>query len=380
MHLNKNKIFFLGFILGLFLFIITINFVYNKPISIKNNINFNATFNNEIISNTYTPNGFNINVQIDNVNDPFIIIKNNIELFKFKLIRSFENNYNVDIDISELPNGTYQMYIKDNNNVSLINNNLDMLDQLVRAKINDKMITFNYENQNMNFTVDDFNYEYDILIDPGHGGIDAGTINNTIDEAELNLVQSLYEKQRFEQHGLKVLLARSDNGDGMLTGSNEWSRAKQRGYAIGYYGVTAKIIYSNHHNSAYNTNTSGFEILVSNTLNDNDLKTELKIIEELNKIYPKSLINNKFQIYSRDYKTGGTYNKINTKIYNYRDYYATIRIPLELYNVKTVTYEGCYMSNKNDFNWYYNQEGWKKMSEVKIKHYVESLGKTYIPV
>ena len=90
-------------------------------------------------------------------------------------------------------------------------------------------------------------------------------------------------------------------------------------------------------------------------------------------------INNPYQIYSRDYEEGTGYNKINGKVYDYRDYYATIRIPLELFNVKTVTYEGCYMSNKENFNWYYN-EGWKMMSEIKIKHYVESLGKTYIPI
>ena len=32
----------------------------------------------------------------------------------------------------------------------------------------------------------------------------------------------------------------------------------------------------------------------------------------------------------------------------------------------------------DDFNWY--MEHWQELSEVKIKHYVEALGKTYIPV
>ena len=55
------------------------------------------------------------------------------------------------------------------------------------------------------------------------------------------------------------------------------------------------------------------------------------------------------------------------------------RYPLELFNVKTVIYEGCYMSNTKEFLWYYNEGNWKKASEIKIKNYVESLGVKYVP-
>ena len=271
-------------------------------------------------------------------------------------------------------------YVKENASASQLINNLDLLDKLVKSKIDNKLLTFDYKNNYMSFEIEDFNYEYDILIDPGHGGIDAGTINQTMNEAKLNLLQSLYEKERYEKHGLKVLLARSDDNDGMLSGNKEWNRAKQRGYAIGDLGVLSKIVYSNHHNSAFNNLKSGFELLVSNKIDKKSLETELKILKEINEVYPIQLSNNTFQIYSRDYENGDTFNKIDGKIYSYRDYYATIRIPLELYNVKTVTYEGCYMSNQENFNWYYFEEGWKTISEIKIKNYVESLGKTYIPL
>lgn len=33
-----------------------------------------------------------------------------------------------------------------------------------------------------------------------------------------------------------------------------------------------------------------------------------------------------------------------------------IRIPNELFNVNTVIYEPIYMSNINDFNWYWNKK------------------------
>ena len=368
---------------SLLIFIITFGLIYistqNKKYESK--IKFDKNYiNSEIISNSYINNGFSLQVTILNAINPSILLVNDKEKIELPLTHIHDNDYKINIIVDNLQNQKYEIYIKDNEYASPIINKLDLLEQLVRSKINNKLITFDYTNNYMSFKLEDFKYEYDILIDPGHGGIDAGTLNKVIDEASFNLLQSLYEKERYEEHGLKVLLSREDDGDGMLTGSEEWNRAKQRGYAIGYYGVTSKIVYSNHHNSAYNSTTSGFEVLVSNTLDENNLKTELQIINEINQKYPSTLINNKFQIYSRDYETGDTFNKINAKVYSYRDYYATIRIPLELYNVKTVTYEGCYMSNINDFDWYYNKEGWKIVSEIKIKNYVESLGKTYIPV
>lgn len=368
---------------SLLIFIITFGLIYistqNKKYESK--IKFDKNYiNGEIISNSYITNGFDLQITILNAINPSILLVNDKEKIELPLTHIHDNDYKINIIVDNLQNQKYEIYIKDNEYASPIINKLDLLEQLVRSKINNKLITFDYTNNYMSFKLENFKYEYDILIDPGHGGIDAGTLNKVIDEASFNLLQSLYEKERYEEHGLKVLLSREDDGDGMLTGSEEWNRAKQRGYAIGYYGVTSKIVYSNHHNSAYNSTTSGFEVLVSNTLDENNLKTELQIINEINQKYPSTLINNKFQIYSRDYETGDTFNKINAKVYSYRDYYATIRIPLELYNVKTVTYEGCYMSNQNDFDWYYNKEGWKIVSEIKIKNYVESLGKTYIPV
>ena len=337
----------------------------------------NNLYSNKVINNKYIEKGINLKVEIHDIINPKLLIKSSKKLKELEFNKLNDNLYDIDINIEELNNDQYELYIENNNIASPLINDLDILEKLNRSKIGSKLITFSYDN--MGFKIEDFNYEYDIFIDPGHGGKDSGTYNSLINEDDLNLKQSLYEKQRYEEHGLKVLMSRSDETDGMLYDNQDWNRAKRRAYLLGYYGVTAKIIYSNHHNSTTNNTTSGYEILVSNSYTKDDLKTELKIVDELNKKYPKELINNPYQIYSRDYEEGTGYNKINGKVYDYRDYYATIRIPLELFNVKTVTYEGCYMSNKENFNWYYN-EGWKMMSEIKIKHYVESLGKTYIPI
>lgn len=47
-----------------------------------------------------------------------------------------------------------------------------------------------------------------ILIDPGHGGIDPGAVANRLQEKDLTLQISLYQKERFIQHGLNVVMTR----------------------------------------------------------------------------------------------------------------------------------------------------------------------------
>lgn len=351
---------------------------YNQLLEIITSDSQQNVYNNYVINASYIENGINLSLYIEGDN-PYLIIKGT-KTIEYKLIKTLNDNYKIDLDLSNLNNGAYIFYIKLDKEYPLINK-LDLLEQIIRRKINNKLVTFSYENNHMILKIEDFKYDYDILIDPGHGGDDIGTYNSIITEADLNLKQSLYEKERYEQHGFKVLLSRNDDTSGMMMGDiSNWNKAKQRGYAIGYYGVTSKIVYSNHHNASENKKYTGFEILVSNKLDENDLSSELKILNELLNKYHKDYQNNRLKMYSRDIEDGSTYDKSKGKIYNYTDYYATIRIPLELFNVKTVTYEGCYMTNNDNFNWYYKSDGWKIMSEIKIKNYVESLGKTYIPV
>ena len=62
-----------------------------------------------------------------------------------------------------------------------------------------------------------------------------------------------------------------------------------------------------------------------------------------------------------------------------RMWYGIQRIPYESCGKDTVTYEGAYISSPDDLEWYWTEENWKKVSEVKIRAYVEALGKEYIP-
>ena len=135
----------------------------------------------------------------------------------------------------------------------------------------------------------------------------------------------------------------------------------------------SKIVYGNHHNSTQNTKVSGYELILTNQGTKNRYQTEYKIASEWKKIYPN--LDKHTRIYGRNYDTDAILKKEDGQVYSIKNYYAVQRIPFELFGVYTTTYEGCYLSNLNDFNWYI--KNWKKLSEIKIKNYVESLGIEY---
>lgn len=338
-----------------------------------NNIKQNVS--NTITKNKFTSSGIYISGYVKNSNDTYkILLKNDSNTYEFNMNKEDSNNYSGNIDVSKIMNGDYSIYIVSNEEERLLNK-MESIERIARAKVGNKLVTFNYDNDKVNIKIGDFSYQYDILIDPGHGGYDTGAVNEYIYEKEMNLITSLYEKCRYEEHGYSVYMIRTDDTYGKLMGDSSWRNLSKRSYTIGYYGVVSKIIYSNHNNSTSSSKTSGYEILTPAQYDN--LSPELKIASKFNSIYP--LTESHKRVYTRDYEVGNLYSTLNNEKYNFRNYYATIRIPYELFNVKSVTYEGFYMSNLDDYNWYWKEGNWKKVSEIKIEEYVKSLGGTYNP-
>jgi hypothetical protein len=58
-------------------------------------------------------------------------------------------------------------------------------------------------------------------------------------------------------------------------------------------------------------------------------------------------------------------------------WYGIQRVPYEASLTDTVTYEGAYISTESELNWYWNEENWKAVSEIKIRAYAEALGVPY---
>lgn len=282
--------------------------------------------------------------------------------------------YKGDIILKDLPNGKYTLYLKDKKKEKLPVKIKDT-DRPVRYKVGNKLITFSYKNEEVKIEVSKFKYLYDIVIDPGHGGNDTGTVGNGLVEKNINLEQSLYEKKRFEDHGYKVKMTREDDGYGEMLGEESWQAITRRAYTVGYYGSVSRFSYSNHHNSIDDPTYMGYEVLVPASLSYGDLSLEHAIIDAWNTLYP--LTENHTRMYARNYETGSIYNKINGQTYAFRDYYAVNRMPLSLFHVKAVIYEGAYLSNASDVDWYYTKQNYKKLSEAKIKAYVEALGGNY---
>lgn len=334
---------------------------------------------NTVLSNKFTNNGLYLSGCVLNNSFKYKFLIKNLENGEINIVdvnKLSNHYYDLNLDISSYSNGTYEFYLV-NDDIELLTNNMNNYNRIVRSRVGNKLITMDYSKNNVKMIISDFEYLYDVVIDPGHGGSDTGAKNGKYVEKNINLEQSLYEKERYEQHGLKVLLLRDDDTYGITMGESNWEPLDGKGYAVGYYGVVSKIVYSNHHNSSFNNTSAGWEILVPAGISTDLLGVEKKIVSIWSDMYIEPT-NPYYRFYTKDYEKAECHNKINGEVYNFEDFYAVIRIPNKLFNVKNVIYEGAYVNNNNDMRWYYDSMNWKKLSEVKIKAYVESIGVTYI--
>lgn len=330
------------------------------------------TYPNTITKNEFNNTGIYYEGHLEGNNGIIkILLKSNDNNISFDMLVNGDN-YSGVIDISKVPNGNYEVYLASTNEEKLVNK-MELIDRIVRSKVNDKLVSVNYDSDNVNIKVEDFNYEYDVLIDVGHGGNDIGSSNKYIYEKDMNLTVSLYEKCRYEEHGLKVYINRTTDTYGPLMGDTSWNQLSRRAYLLGYYGVVSRVSYSNHHNSTVSSKASGYEILTP--AHYDSLEHELNIINEFNKIY--TLKENHPRMYTRNYDTGEILSTIDGKKYDIKDYYCIIRIPYLLFNTKMVIYEPIYISNNNDYEWYWVNNNWKTISEIKIKEYLKELNVSY---
>lgn len=346
--------------------------IIEKDISKKTDVS-KSTYPNTMSSMKWYSKGIKIYGKLFKVGNQYDLKICNSDKCYSQYIKVDNKEYGSTINLSNLDNGDYTLLINYNDIDYPVYNELSQEERLVRSRINDKLVTIFYESNKVSIKIEDFKYIYDVLIDVGHGGSDTGASNKYILEKTLNLTQSLYEKKRYEEHGLKVLITRSDDTYGLMMGSSTLPNIRRRSLAVGYYGVVSKVVYSNHHNSTENKKMSGYELILTNQGSYNDYKIEYQIAREFSNIYPN--LDTHIRVYGRNYDTDAILSKEKGQVYNIKNYYAMQRIPYNLYNIYTITYEGCYLSNIDDFNWYINN--WKQLSEIKIKNYVEYLGIKY---
>ena len=360
--------------------------IVKKPvITVENNFgtrisptSYNVTlYSNTIVKNAFYKYGIYYEGYVKNsANNYKIKLKNRDSKLEYSYnMNVMKNNYySGNLNLTALSNGVYDLYIVSNKEERLLNK-LDIFSKIVRAKVGNKLATVSYDSDYVTITIEDFKYQYDVTIDPGHGGSDIGAANGIMAEKNLNLKVSKYEKCRYESMGYKVYMIRYDDSNGEMLGNNSLDPLDRRALAIGYYGAVSRVVYSNHHNGSNDTSEHGFEIIVSNQITAKELTPELNIYKQFSDFY--KIKNDRIRMYSKDYYTDQVFNKSNGEVYDKKNYYSVIRIPYEIYNVKNVIYEPIFMSNSNDFNWYYSSNNWIKISEMKIQEYVNYMGGEY---
>ena len=124
-----------------------------------------------------------------------------------------------------------------------------------------------------------------IYLDPGHGGIDAGTIYKKIYEKDINLLLCQKLKQELINHGATVYLTRETDKDLALTKNNrKRSDLINRAYLINKTNPDMYI--SIHINYLSNSKYKGLQIFYNNKNKEN------KIIAESLTTYMRELTSN----------------------------------------------------------------------------------------
>ena len=263
--------------------------------------------------------------------------KNNKTIFKTN------NLINEGINLENILNRNYLIYLKENDNYYTLKNTIDF-----NHLNNQNYMSLKSEKIKLPKDI------YDIVIDPGHGGKDVGASSNGYFESKINLDYSLLLKEELEKLGLKVKLTRTKDESISNYGKN--------GRVSIPYITKAKLMLSIHMNSAKGIKNGGVEIYVPNHANNKFAKSIADNIvnntssnyspnksdKKENGVYLRTLTKNDIKEIENDAKKDGykPYEKATTD----STYYYIIR---ETGGIIT----GAYIDNRNpkkEGNPYYN--------------------------
>ena len=293
---------------------------------------FNNTDEKSIDIERFTIYGKHLNLTFNTNKDCFLVLKNNDKELSFKL--DSDNNklvlskyINDGINLEKLEVGEYIVLLKDNvtNVYYNVLNKTDYHDnQYYTITKNNKnnLITFNeksYNNKNY-FTINIKEEKlpdniYDIVIDPGHGGVDTGAGNGKYHESKFTLDYSKTLKEELEKLGLKVKLTRES--DERIESYGEGSRTGIP------YEVKAKLMLDIHLNSSGSSKQRGVEIYKAS--HDNNAFAKIladNIHDEVDIPYSNNPMNKvENGIYMRVYSAKDIENtKKDAKKYNFEPY------------------------------------------------------------
>lgn len=239
--------------------------------------------------------------------------KNNFKSIKLVLyngeFKEYDINYTEDVNtinfnLSELLNdgiyledinrGKYNMFIrvnykneenKDGEDISkyyILENNTDYKETIYYTmSIKNNKVTINtddfYKTMTVNVIENDNKNIYDIVIDPGHGGMDGGAESKNKEYHETDFTLSLAKsvKKELEKLGLKVKLTHDED---TLTKNELLEEYGEHGRAVVSSEVKAKYLISLHFNSNDFSSVSGLETYSAVGINYDFIKDMVKNI------------------------------------------------------------------------------------------------------
>jgi len=253
----------------------------------------------------------------------FIVYRINIVGDRFSLSEFINDGIYLD----DIPSGDYYLFFRikyldgemEKYKYYALENNTNYLDTIYYTMSNyNKKITINNEDSYptmMLHVENNKNKEiYDIVIDPGHGGIDGGASKNGYKETDFTMDLAIKLKNKLEKYGFKVKLT---HNNGELSSNEKLDEYGIHGRAVIPREVSAKFLFSLHLNSSNYGNVSGLEIYTAKNINYDFAKSLVNNIVSLTGIgYSNNKINKMFDgIYSRNF----TIEDINSSIKKYNE-------------------------------------------------------------
>lgn len=133
------------------------------------------------------------------------------------------------------------------------------------SKYNNKVLISTKDNiLSLNIKENEENEIYDIVIDPGHGGIDPGAVKNEKTEKDYTLSFAQTLKEKLENYGFKVKLTRDET---TLSEDEYFDEYGKNGRAEISHEVSAKYLISLHLNSNTYSKINGIELYTPGNIN-----------------------------------------------------------------------------------------------------------------
>ena len=264
--------------------------------------------------------GSHLNIHGDMINDKNLDLVFYNGEFKNYDINEVEGKFllsekvNEGIPLEDFDSGTYYMFLRssskdeEDNDVYkyYVLNNTTKYEEMTYYTLSNKnkKIVINtdddYKTLTFNVTENTDDNIYDIVIDPGHGGMDGGANVGSYKEADFTIKIANQLKEKLENKGFKVKLTRED---GQLTNNEKLPDYGTNGRAVIAHNVGAKYLFSIHLNSNAYASVSGVEIYTPEDINYEFAKNLVNnIVSSTGSKYSSNKINKMFDgIYTRTF-------------------------------------------------------------------------------